>query len=82
MLDGMETSKPCFRKRIRKEIGKFGRNIKWRILCAVFDKEMTHEDEDLDQMVSSRQNLALVQGFRKLAFNSFPSNHEGPKLEL
>ena len=29
-----------------------------------------------------RQNQTIVQGLGKLAFNSFPSSQEGPKLEL
>ena len=42
----------CSRKRIRNEIGKIGRNIRQKFLCAVFDKEMANGEEDTDQMVS------------------------------
>nr|POE45550.1 hypothetical protein CFP56_39551 [Quercus suber] len=72
MLDGMETSKPCFRKRIRKEIGKFGRDIKQRILCAVFDKEMTHKDEDLDQMVSFEAESSSSSRLQEAGLQQLP----------
>lgn len=34
-----EVAKESLRKRIRKEIEKFGRNIKQKFLCVIFDKE-------------------------------------------
>ena len=72
MLDGMETSKPCSRKRIRKEIGKFGRNIKQRILCAVFDKEMTHEEGDSDRMVSFEAKSSSSSRLREAGLQQLP----------
>ena len=36
----IDTIRISSRKRIRKEIGKFGRNMKQRLCCALFDEEV------------------------------------------
>ena len=46
---GVEGPKPTSRKRLGKEIGKIGRNIRQRLLCAVFDKEAKQEQDGDDQ---------------------------------
>ena len=43
-----DTSRLSSRKRIRKEIGKFGRNIKQKLLCGFFEREGNHFQDIFD----------------------------------
>ena len=78
-----DTSRLSTRKRIWKEIGKFGRNIKQKLLCGFFEGEGTTSNTFL--MYLNIGHLLMVRelkGLGKLAYNSYPRSHEGPKLEL
>lgn len=78
-----DTSRISSRKRIRKEIGKFGRNIKQKLLCGFFVKEGIHfQDESIGSDLRTSSDVESLKGFGKLAYNSFPNSHESPKLEL
>ena len=71
------------RKRIRKEIGKFRRNIKQKLQCGFFEREGTTSKTFL--MYLNIRHLLMVRelkGLEKLTYNSFPSSHESPRLEL
>ena len=68
----MENPKNCSRKRIQKEIGKIGRNIKRRILCAVFDKEIAPEEEGLDQMVSIEVESSTSSRLQEAGLQQLP----------
>ena len=65
----MENPKNCSRKRIQKEIGKIGRNIKQRILCAVFDKEI---EEGSDQMVSIEVESSTSSRLQEAGLQQLP----------
>ena len=48
-ITGLKTPKSSSKKRLWKEIGKIGRNITHRLLCAVFDKDDGLEESmDID----------------------------------
>ena len=48
-----DISRLSSKKRIRKEIGKFGRNIKQRLLCGLFDRETNQIQDAFDQGTSN-----------------------------
>ena len=49
-----DTSRPSSRKRLQKEIGKSGRNIKHKLLCGFFVKEGIHfQDESGSELKTS-----------------------------
>jgi hypothetical protein len=42
------STKPTTRKRLRKEFGRFGRNIRQRLFCGLFSRELTGKQGVLD----------------------------------
>jgi len=67
------------KKRTKKEIGKFGRNIKQRLLCGLFDWETNQIQDASDQGTSS--NVEKIVGLREAGLEQLPSNHENLELE-
>lgn len=43
-----------------------------RILCAIFDKEMAHEEEDSDQMVSFEEESSNSSRLREAGLHQLP----------
>ena len=72
-----EAIRESSRKRIRKEIERFGRNIKQRLCCAIFEEEDNHANHPLLSITWLKQAhlhsmLTLMQGFGKLAVTASP----------
>lgn len=63
--------KPFTKKRLGKEIGKIGRNIKQRLLCAVFDKETEHDQVTDEQ--EETMDTDMHQGHREAGLQQFPA---------
>lgn len=82
------------KKRIRKEFGRLGRNIRQRLFCGFFQREGSRDDQGVghnrevqrkDQGDVQRGNPSTQynpNGKGKLAFNSFSKCHEDTELEL
>ena len=60
-----DTSRLSSRKRIREEIGKFGRNIKQKLLCGFFEREGTTSKTFL--MYLNIGHLLMVRELKGLA---------------
>ena len=72
ILADAENTKSCSRKRIRNEIGKIGRNIRQKFLCAVFDKERANGEEDTDQLVSFETESNNSSRLREVGLQQLP----------
>ena len=53
-----------------KEIGKFGRNIKQKLLCGFFDRETSHFQDVSDQGTSFDADRA--EGLRETGLQQLP----------
>ncbi|KAF3975134.1 hypothetical protein CMV_001597 [Castanea mollissima] len=62
----IDTIRISSRKRIRKEIGRFGRNIKQRLCFALFDEKVLQVQASAALEISIDNCTPVFQGFRKL----------------
>lgn len=62
--------KPFTKKRLGKEIGKIGRNIKQRLWCVVSDKETEH-DQVIDEQEET-MDTDMHQGHREAGLQQLP----------
>ena len=75
---GIDTIRISSRKRIRKEIGRFGRNIKQKLCCAMFDEEVLQVQILITPEISTENCTPIfhaesVSGLREAGLQQLPN---------
>ena len=67
-----DTSRPSSRKRLQKEIGKSGRNIKHKLLCGFFVKEGIHFQDESGSELRTSFDMERAKGLREASLQQLP----------